>query len=60
MAMKMPLPIAAKANNGPASPTNGSTNNGANAGPTIVPRPKLLLSADSAVTRAERRVREAR
>ena len=29
--------IAAKANSGPASPTSGSTNNGATAGPMIVP-----------------------
>ena len=53
------MAIAAKTNSGPDRPTNGSTNKGARAGPTIVPRLKLLDSADSASTRAVRRVLEA-
>ena len=52
--------ISAKANKGPGSPTKGRTNKGASAGPTMVPSPKLDDSADKAVTRAERRVFEAR
>ena len=52
--------IAANTNSGPARPTNGKTNRGASAGPTMVPRLKLLDKADSASTRELRRVREAR
>ena len=40
------MPIAAKANRGPDRPRSGSTNSGASAGPTMVPRLKLLDSAD--------------
>ena len=36
----IPAAIRAKANIGPARPTNGSTNSGATAGPMMVPRPK--------------------
>ena len=53
-------PIRAKANNGPASPTSGSTNKGAIAGPMIVPSPKEDDNADKAVTRPLRRVLDAR
>lgn len=60
MATKVTNPISANANSGPDSPTNGSTNSGASAGPTMVPRPKLLLSEDSAETRPDRRVLDAR
>ena len=52
--------ISAKANNGPASPTTGSTNKGATAGPMIVPSPNDDDKADSAATRPLRRVLEAR
>ena len=45
---------------GSSSSTNGNTNIGASAGPTTVPRPKLLLSEDSAATRPVRRVFDAR
>ena len=52
--------MSAKANRGPARPTSGSTNNGATAGPMMVPRPNEEDSADSAATRPLRRVLEAR
>jgi hypothetical protein len=54
------IAIAAKANSGPARPTTGNTNNGATAGPMIVPRPNEDDSADSAATRPLRRVLDAR
>ena len=60
MARKTPSAISAKANNGPGKPMNGSTNKGASAGPKMVPSPNDEDSDDSAATRPERRVREAR
>ena len=58
--MKTIVAIIAKANRGPASPTIGSTNNGATAGPMIVPRPNEDDKAESAATRPLRRVLDAR
>jgi hypothetical protein len=52
--------MAANPNKGPDKPTSGSTNNGATAGPMIVPRPNEDDNADKAATRPLRRVFEAR
>ena len=52
--------ISEKANKGPASPTMGSTNKGATAGPMIVPSPNEEESAERAATRPLRRVFAAR
>ena len=60
IAAKVTVPMMAKANNGPGRPIPGSTNNGASAGPRIVPSPNDEASADKALTRDERRVRDAR
>ena len=60
MAAKTSRPMMAKPNKGPGKPTSGRTNIGAMAGPMMVPRPKDEASADKALTRAERRVFEAR
>ena len=60
MATNTPIPTIAKANKGPGSPTNGRTKSGASAGPRMVPSPNDDDSEDSAATRPERRVRDAR
>ena len=51
--------MAAKAYIGPASPTIGRTNSGANVGPTTVPSPCAEASIDMACVRCSALVRSA-
>jgi len=51
--------MAAKPNIGPASPTTGSTSNGATNGPVTVPRPMAPASCAICSVRSSRVVRSA-